>query len=78
MLVPHPSPRPAGRQDPNCRPVPTHVILTRTIPGLYTSVLSRCRSTERSLLRFYRFRICSLYIPRVPYILAVLYTSVFP
>ena len=31
ILVPHPSPRPAGRQDPDCRPVPTPVILTRTI-----------------------------------------------
>ena len=37
----HPSPRPAGQQGPDCRPVPTHIILTRTIPGLYTSVLSR-------------------------------------
>ena len=35
--VPHPSPRPAGRQDPDCRLAPTHVILTRTmILGLYT------------------------------------------
>ena len=31
ILLPHPSPRPAGRQDHDCRPVPTHVILTRTI-----------------------------------------------
>ena len=39
--VPHPSPRPAGRQDPDCRPVPTHIMLTRTILGLYTSMFSR-------------------------------------
>ena len=41
ILVPHPSPPPAGRQDPDCRPVPTHIMLTRTILGLYTSMFSR-------------------------------------
>ena len=41
VALPHPSPRPAGRQDPDCRPVPTHIMLTRTILGLYTSMFSR-------------------------------------
>ena len=62
-ILPHPSPRPAppaGRQDPDCRPVPTHVILTRTtrILGLY--MLSRAIPGTLSFPDIH-----SLYIPRV-------------
>ena len=37
----HPSPRLAGWQDPDCRPLPTHIMLTRSIRGFYTSMFSR-------------------------------------
>ena len=79
QYLPHPSPRPPGRQDPDCRPVPTHVILTRTIPpdSEYRVILA-IPEIPSKFLRFYCFRMYSLYIPRFPYILAVLYTFAFP